>query len=234
MIRINLLKQAGGKAADPQWRGGVSRPIRLISRREVWIGAAFLALGTGILYFLGTRPPSAPPDTAETPAVAAVDPVEKASPALQAAEPAPPPAPVEKQPAPVPRPEAAAPPPAEPATAVAGRGYQLSALFARRQPGGLAILIQVGPGAAYQARKLDSPARLVVDISNCRVALPREQASQSVDHPQLKTVRAGQFRRDPDIARIVLEGQSIPPYQIHSVPAGLEIRLEDRAPTGKP
>lgn len=52
-------------------------------------------------------------------------------------------------------------------------------------------------------RSLDSPPRLVIDLSNARMGLPRKRIP--VLQEDILTIRAEQFQKDPPIMRIVLD-----------------------------
>lgn len=207
---------------------------RWMSRGEVWTGAALLAMGAAVLAYLISLPKApAPTDSRPAPAPAAqVPPVTAgaSTPEPVAAAPAPPapaPAPVETIPASKPAAKPA-PPPAQvtPAPPPAS-GVQVSGISIRRRPGALLVAIEVEPGVKYRSMELTNPSRLVLDLADCRLVMPVPLQTQAVTSPYIQRVRAGQYRRDPAICRIVLDAATLPRYQIRPAPRGLEIQIAD-------
>lgn len=199
MIRINLLKSLP-VAGAPARRAG----SRILSRREAVIGIVFLAAASGVLFFLASRPrTSAPAGTKPEPP--------PPQPSESAAGAALPPAPVSSAPA--------APP---------GQGCVVNELSIGRQPGALVVSVRTGAEVKYRSFKLKAPERIVVDLPDCRLALPRDQHTQSVKHPEVQRVRASQFQAG--VFRVVVDVTSMPRHEIRSLPDSLEIRVLDGRP----
>ncbi len=78
----------------------------------------------------------------------------------------------------------------------------------------LRIFAATGTQPKYTTFRLDRPNRLVVDMPGVRLALPREQHEQTPEHPQVKRIRAGQYRANPPQSRIVLDVTSFPEVEI--------------------
>lgn len=223
MIRINLLKST--PPAEPARADGA-----IVSRREVWMGAAMLGLGAGLLGFLIWRsgqtappqPPASSPAAASQPAPSQTAPA--VNPLAPAPDPAPPPAPAAAPPAPLPD----------------GRRsvtFQLTELSLRAEQDRLAISLRLAspsgaPAVRYNTMKLDSPNRVVIDLLDCQMAITADQYRQAVDHPQVERVRASQLRLDPDVSRIVLDVRSFPDLRIQPGPQGLEILVGSPPPGG--
>ena len=198
MIRINLLKQE------------TARQGTLISRREVWGGAALLVLAVGLLFYLASRRTVATKSGETTPVRAA------ATPAPVSSAPQEPPAPAEKAPV------------APAAPAAEAKPFEVSNVSIEDRPRGLTVSLRIGPGEiTYKTMKLENPNRLVVDLPKCRLSVRPEQFSRPVRHPTVKRVRIGQFQLDPPITRLVFDVASLPRYEIGPHAKGLEIRILD-------
>lgn len=204
MIRINLLKNAGGEASRP--------PVRrtLVSRQEAVMGAVLLLAGAGVLLYLATRPVPVP---APAPTAAPQAKAPLRAPETAPASPAPPPA-------------ASATPattqPAEP------QGCQVTQVAIRRLPDALVVFVQANASPTFRKFTLDAPDRIVIDLPGCRESLPREHYAQAVEHPVVTRVRASQFQAD--MLRLVLDVRSIPRYEVRPAPQGLEIHIAEAQP----
>ena len=104
-------------------------------------------------------------------------------------------------------------------------GFEVSEVSLREEPEGLTVGVRAQPGLRYEATKLESPNRIVIDLPNCRSTLPHEDYLRPVNHPPVKRVRLSQFQLDPPVFRIVVDVTTFPRYEIQPVAQGLEIRL---------
>ncbi|MBI3694782.1 MAG: AMIN domain-containing protein [Acidobacteria bacterium] len=240
MLRLNLLKSASPPAA----RGAFS------TRREVWMGAVLLVAGGALLFYLASQrtvvlapapaapkkseaipPPPQPGPEAQTPPAPVGTP--KTGPPAAAPKVEPAPSPTAKKTAPAPPTKTEPPAAVAKAQALAGPGapFQLTEVSIQQQKDALILLARIGPGDwKYQTMRLDNPNRLVVDLSNCRLAVPSSLYSRTVEHPKVKRVRMSQFRLDPPLTRIVLDVAEFPRYQIRPDTQGLEIKVLDGQP----
>ena len=227
MLHINLLKQTPAIVA-----GGET----FLTRKEVRTGAVLLVVGGAVMFYLASRRtivvPSAPA-AAKTEAISSPPPPPAPAPQTErpaAAPQAEPPAPVAQTPPPAPAPKTE-PPPGASQPPPPGAPFQLTEISIQQQKDALILFARVGPGdLKYQTMKLSDPNRLVVDLANCRLAVPPSQYSRSVEHPKVKRVRISQFRPDPPVTRIVLDLVTFPRYQIRPDPQGLEIKVLDGQP----
>ncbi len=87
------------------------------------------------------------------------------------------------------------PPPAEPAV--------VSSVRVVHERGVPAVEVVSTHPVVPTIRVLDSPPRLVIDLSNARMGLPRKRIP--VLQENILTIRAEQFQKDPPITRIVLD-----------------------------
>lgn len=255
MIRINLLKPgrapapaAGSEAGTARNQPPKAAGTHWMSRGEVWTGAAVLAMGFAVLAYLISLPkaPSpadsaaAEPKPASSPTVApaAAAPAEQNPPATASASPPEPAAaaiPEHQQPEPRAAVKTDSIPASKPTpTRVDIRpslrpasGFQVSGISIRRQPSALVVGIEVEAGAKYRTMEMQNPSRLVVDLDECRLAMPAQFHTQAVSSPFIQRVRASQYRVDPAVCRIVLDATSLPRYEVRPAPAGLEIRIAD-------
>ena len=91
---------------------------------------------------------------------------------------------------------------------------KLSQLVVSSQRDALRIFAATGTKPDYRTFQLRNPKRLVVDLPGVRLALPRAQHEQELEHPLVKRIRAGQYRTNPPQARIVLDVTSFPEIEI--------------------
>ena len=216
MIRINLVRTA---------RPAAKRERVLVSRREAIIGGVLLVAAFGMLLYLASRPKAGSQEQ-EVRSAPAPEPAQPAAPPVTtppaAAAPAPPvPPPVASKVLP---PE---PPAPAPKAAPGGSGCIISDFVIQQGPGTVTVTLRSNTEPAYKSQELNSPDRIALDIADCRSAIPPKQAIQTVENPVLKRVRAGQWKTDPPICRLVLDLARMPRYQVRSVPQGVEIRVQE-------
>ena len=197
MIRVNLLKSIEGSL----------RTGALVGPQELGIGAILLAAASAVLLYLSL--------TFKPPARVAPKPAEPAAPAAAVEQPR------------VVEPPTRAAPPAAPLATVPGSVFRLTGISIQPHAAGLSVLLQVDPHATWRATELREPHRLVVDIPNTRLAVPRPQLTQVIDHPVVRRVRSSQFQQDPAVSRVVLDLGSPARHEIRSGSAGLEILVGD-------
>ena len=77
----------------------------------------------------------------------------------------------------------------------------------------------------YKTFHIENPARIVLDISNAIVAVPKDQRTLSVSHPEVNRIRIEQSQSHPPVARLVLEVSSIPDVEISMGAEGLELLI---------
>lgn len=212
MIRINLLKPphgAGGGDADSSRSAGTAR----IGWTGLVASVVVLATAGGLAYYLGSsgrnvsRPKGTPaPPVAQQPTPAAA--AGLVSEAVAA--------------------ERAAPQKAKATSAAAI--IEAKDLSIEKQPGKLLVTLHASAGELrYRVTRLANPARLAIDLSNCRLVAPRERHSRNVDDPHVKRVRVGQFQVDPPVCRLVLDLTSFPRHEITPGPEGLRIQVWNEA-----
>src|SRR4051812_23873750 len=89
------------------------------------------------------------------------------------------------------------------------------------------ILIAVDGQIEYRDFTMEGPNRLVVDILGSKLALPQDNYP-GIDRGGVKGFRTSQY--STDVVRVVVELQSIVPYEIQRTEGGLRIVLDN--PTG--
>ena len=77
----------------------------------------------------------------------------------------------------------------------------------------------------YKTSYIENPARVVLDIPNAIVAVPKEQRALSVSHPEVNRIRIAQSQSHPPVARLILEVSSIPEVEVSMGPEGLELLI---------
>ena len=77
----------------------------------------------------------------------------------------------------------------------------------------------------YKTFHIENPARIVLDISNAIVAVPKDQRTLSVSHPEVNRIRIEQSQSHPPVARLVLEVSSIPGVEVSMGAEGLELLI---------
>lgn len=250
MIRINLLYPR----TRPQKRlqgllppGGRSA---IVSRRELLLGVILLAAGGAMLHiYLGvfdTRVPEnertggnqatlSPANADATPQNEGGDQGRDTELPVEAQPSSPPPAlprngrqpgsVVEKAKAEKPPEPAPKPPPVRHAPGPAPGAAKLRDVRISVQTGSLRMSLDIGKRPTYKTFRLKAPRRVVVDIPDVWVMVPREQLHREVDHPLVSRIRVGQFKGDPPIARIVLDVVEFPNLLLFPHSGGLDIHV---------
>ncbi len=77
----------------------------------------------------------------------------------------------------------------------------------------------------YKTFHIENPARIVLDIPNAIIAIPKEQRTLSVSHPEVNRIRIVQSQSHPPVARLVVEVSSIPDVEISMGAEGLELLI---------
>jgi len=103
----------------------------------------------------------------------------------------------------------------------------------RTSPDGAVVEIRTSGQAAYQAARLDSPPRLVVDVAGATYAW-RGSPLAAVAEP-VRLIRGSQH--GADVARIVIELSRASDYRVERTPTGLRVTfpaLAEAAPPAPP
>jgi hypothetical protein len=217
VIRINLLRPKIGASFETRPAPAASSGA-LVSRRGVWLAAILLVLGGVALFHLAShrtvRIPPQPGPVAEryneTPGRPAAAPAQLNPSSAEAAKA------VQPDAGETDRGKAPQPPPEE---------FQVSGISIHRRQQEVVILVRAQPGLKYRTTELQSPDRIVIDLPNCRLAVPASQLSQQVHEGEVKALRMSQFQLEPPVTRIVLDVVSLPRYQISPSEEGIEIRV---------
>jgi hypothetical protein len=220
MIRINLARTPGSGARP-------DRPA-LVSRREAVIGGVLLASAFGLLFYLASRPRSVAPEAspeveAPPPPVQKAEPPKTEVPVVEPAKVEPPPLPKKAE-----TPPAAPARPPEPPPSSAE--CEVAAVQVERKGGGITVTVRASSDLKYHAFELEKPYRLVLDLAGCRVALPSDRRTQTVENSPVQRVRANQFSIQPDVVRVVLDLASQQRYQVQAIRQGVEIRVPGERP----
>lgn len=276
MIRVNLLQNRREPVDGLEAAIAATGASAFVNRREIVVGALFLALGAGILYMNSVtaagseaqipvvapageeeaRRPAARPAVAIEPSpgeAAGVESAARMQPALAVRPETAAPAPAEaarRKPAaeiaasappqesgavrplarPATRPAAAVVPPPSAAPALAVVPGELSALEVSGQGGVLRILATIGTQPAYQMFRLNSPNRVVVDLSGVTLTLPASQRQIAPSHPLVERIRVAQFQVSPPKVRMVLDVSEFPEVSVERGPWGLAFQVAAAAP----
>jgi hypothetical protein len=78
--------------------------------------------------------------------------------------------------------------------------------------------------------RLNSPNRVVVDISGVTLALPAGQRQLTPSHPLVERIRIAQFQVSPPKVRMVFDVSEFPEVSINPAPTGLYIQVAAPAP----
>jgi type IV pilus assembly protein PilQ len=111
---------------------------------------------------------------------------------------------------------------------------QLKDVSIERASEGASVTVKTSGPAHYEAKLIDSPTRLVIDVSGASYSSAKSRWTSGVD--PVKEVRGSQWRKG--IARVVVEmNRTDVGYHIDETPDGLVIVVEnsrDRSPDSKP
>ncbi|MGH7315522.1 MAG: AMIN domain-containing protein, partial [Candidatus Rokuibacteriota bacterium] len=101
---------------------------------------------------------------------------------------------------------------------------QLKDVTIERAFDGAAVMVKTSGPAQYEVQLIDSPTRLVIDLTGATYSSPRSRWKSSVD--PIKEVRGSQWRKG--VARVVLEmNRNDVEYRIDETPDGLVIAVEN-------
>jgi len=131
---------------------------------------------------------------------------------------------------PTPRHAAARAPASSPSPRSELAGGQLSSLDISSRGPALTILATIGTQPAYQMFRLNSPNRVVVDLSGVTLALPAAQRQLTPSHPLVERIRVAQFQVSPPKVRMVFDVSEFPEIAIEPAPEGLAFQVAAPAP----
>ena len=107
---------------------------------------------------------------------------------------------------------------------------QLKDVSIDRASEGASVTVKTSGPAQYEAKLIDSPTRLVIDVSGATYSSAKSRWTSGVD--PVKEVRGSQWRKG--IARIVVEmTRSDVGYRIDETPDGLVVAIESKPETAK-
>src|SRR6266446_2595128 len=107
---------------------------------------------------------------------------------------------------------------------------QLKDVSIDRASEGASVTVKTSGPAQYEAKLIDSPTRLVIDVSGATYGSAKSRWTSGVD--PVKEVRGSQWRKG--IARIVVEmTRSDVGYRIDETPDGLVVAIESKPETAK-
>lgn len=107
---------------------------------------------------------------------------------------------------------------------------ELSALDVSARGDSLQILATIGGQPRYQMFRLNSPKRVVVDLSGATLSLPASQRQFTASHPLVERIRLAQFQLTPLTVRMVLDVSEFPEMSVERTPGGLIFQLAPPAP----
>ena len=119
------------------------------------------------------------------------------------------------------RPAPSRPPPAAPGGLIA-----LTSIEIRAEGGGVIVAIVTDKPAQYKTMVLSGPHRLVIDLSGTLVKTPGSNRSTTLNQLGVKGVRWAQFKRNPAIARIVVDMEVRLDFKIDVRADQLVVRLQ--------
>jgi hypothetical protein len=237
MIRINLLKgRPGSNAVLPPALDASGTPSRFLTKREMILALALVAIGGGIIaaQVLGVfrAPPSddeplvatygPPPASRSDPPPAAEPPAVEAAPIVPS-EP-----PIDEAPVPFAAPvvpgDASAPVQperefgAEPA-------HTIAALKLIPWGQSIEILAEVQGQPQYRSFWLTNPDRLVIDVEDAALRVAPSELSRTSPHPLIRQLRAAQNSFEPPLVRIVVETDRDGPVEITAAAVGISVKL---------
>ena len=101
---------------------------------------------------------------------------------------------------------------------------QLKDVTIERAFDGAAVTVKTSGPIQYEAKLIDSPTRLVIDISGTTYSSPKSRWMSRVD--PIKEVRGSQWRKG--VARVVVEmNRNDVGYRIEETPDGLVVAVEN-------
>jgi type IV pilus assembly protein PilQ len=107
---------------------------------------------------------------------------------------------------------------------------QLKDVSIDRASDGASVTVKTSGPAQYEAKLIDSPTRLVIDVSGATYSSAKSRWTSGVD--PVKEVRGSQWRKG--IARIVVEmTRNDVGYRIDETPDGLVVAIESKPETAK-
>ena len=107
---------------------------------------------------------------------------------------------------------------------------QLKDVSIDRTSEGASVTVKTSGPAQYEAKLIDSPTRLVIDVSGATYGSAKSRWTSGVD--PVKEVRGSQWRKG--IARVVVEmTRSDVGYRIDETPDGLVVAIESKPETAK-
>src|ERR1700730_14666197 len=107
---------------------------------------------------------------------------------------------------------------------------QLKDVSIDRASAGASVTVKTSGPAQYEAKLIDTPTRLVIDVSGATYSSAKSRWTSGVD--PVKEVRGSQFRKG--IARIVVEmSRNDVGYHIDETPDGLVVMVEAKPETAK-
>jgi type IV pilus secretin PilQ/predicted competence protein len=107
---------------------------------------------------------------------------------------------------------------------------QLKGVSIERQAEGVTVTVKTSAPVAYEAKVIDSPTRLIIDMTGTTYALSKGRWAAGMD--PVKEVRGSQWKRG--IARIVVELTRKVGYRINETAEGLVVVLEPSASSETP
>ncbi len=96
-----------------------------------------------------------------------------------------------------------------------------------RPEGGTYVDIATTQSATFNVLHLSNPQRLVVDFEGARATT--SQRSFAAHSEWVKSVRVGQFRENPAVARVVADLIGNPTFDVHAQPGGVRIEVNSRS-----
>lgn len=117
----------------------------------------------------------------------------------------------------------------QPATKSAPRGpAAISGVSVKSGPAGETYVdIATTQPSKYNVLHLTNPTRLVVDFEGAQAAT--SQRSFAAQSEWVKSVRVGQFREKPAIARVVADLNGNPVFDVHAQPGGVRVEVRSRS-----
>ncbi len=118
------------------------------------------------------------------------------------------------------------PAPSKPPLAAPGGLIALNRIEIRAERGGVIVAIATDKPAQYKTMVLNAPHRLVIDLSGTLVKTPGRNRSTKLNQFGVKGVRWAQFKRNPAIARIVVDMEARLDFKVNARANQLVVRLQ--------